>query len=83
MTERNEKTRTQLREIRRHLETHGSIDKPTALRICECERLGARIWDLRHDSIDPMEIETEYHYTENRFGHLVRFAVYHNMNYLR
>ena len=72
----NEQTRSQLREIRRHLLEYGWIDKPTALEICDCDRLGARIWDLRHDPIDPMEIETVTREKRNRLGHTVRFAVY-------
>ena len=76
MTEKNEKTRSQLQAIRKHLRRYGKIDKPTALRICECERLGARIWDLRNDPLDPMDIRTEWRFMTNRFGHLVRYAIY-------
>jgi hypothetical protein len=55
---------------------YGRIDKPTALELCDCDRLGARIWDLRHDPIDPMDIVTDYAEKTNRFGHSVRYAVY-------
>lgn len=72
----NETTGTQLREIRQQLETFGWIDKRTALEICDCDRLGARIWDLRHDPVDPMNIETVIETKQNRFGHPVRYATY-------
>lgn len=72
----NETTRTQLREIRAHLETYGWIDKPKALEICDCERLGARIWDLRHDPAAPMNIKTERVTGKNRFGHPETHAIY-------
>ena len=76
MTLSNERTQSQLRAIRAYLEQHGRIDKPTALAICDCDRLGARIWDLRHDPKDPMEIKTEMKEKTNRFGHLTRYAEY-------
>lgn len=76
MTLNNEQTRSQLREIRRHLLEYGWIDKPTALEICDCDRLGARIFDIRHDPVDPMEIETVMREKTNRFGHTVRYAEY-------
>lgn len=72
----NEMTGTQLREIRHQLETFGWIDKSTALEICDCDRLGARIWDLRHDPVDPMNIETVMKTKLNRFGHTTRYAEY-------
>ena len=72
----NETTGTQLREIRHQLETFGWIDKRTALEICDCDLLGARIWDLRHDPLDPMNIETVRETKKNRFGHAVQYAVY-------
>lgn len=72
----NETTRCQLRAIRAQLETEGWIDKPTAMALCDCDRLASRIHDLRSDPIDPMEIQTEYRTKTNRFGHTVRYAVY-------
>ena len=66
----------QLRAIREHLLQTGWIDKPTALMICDCDRLGARIWDLRHDPIDPLKITTDIRTKTNRFGNTVRYAVY-------
>lgn len=54
----------------------GVIDKPMALTICDCDRLGARIYDLRHDKLDPMNIVTERRQKYNRFGHLTSYAVY-------
>lgn len=72
----NETTRCQLRAIRAQLETEGWIDKPTAMALCDCDRLASRIHELRSDPIDPMEIETVYHTKINRFGHTVKFCSY-------
>ena len=77
MSLHNLATSTQLREIRRYLKKHRWIDKHIALEICDCDRLGARIWDLRNDPLDPMDIETVLETTTNRFGHPVRYARYH------
>lgn len=62
--------------IRAHLMEHGWIDRQTALALCDCDRLGARIWDLRHDTVDPMDIVTDVRVKTNRFGHQTRYAVY-------
>ena len=72
----NEATRNQLAVIRERLETVGWIDRPTALRLCDCDRLSARIWDLRYDLHDPMDIETVTKTKKNRNGNTVRYAVY-------
>lgn len=66
-------TRTQLSIIREHLLTHGEIDKKTALRICDCDRLGARIFDLRNAGMDIITIRKT---KKNRLGHPVSYAVY-------
>ena len=73
----NETTLTQLAIIREHLMEHGSIDKPTALRLCGCDRLGARIWDIRNDTDRPLNIRTERVTKKNALGHYTTFAVYH------
>lgn len=72
----NEMTRSQLAAIRAHLLKHGWIDKPKAFALCDCDRLGARVWDLRHDPVAPMNIVTDYKTKKNRMGHTVRYAVY-------
>lgn len=72
----NETTRSQLAAIRAHLLEHGIIDKPTALEICDCDRLASRIHDLRSDPLDPLDIVTDYRQKVNRFGHKTRYAVY-------
>ncbi len=72
----NDTTQTQLQEIRQQLMTSGWIDKRVALEICDCDRLGARIYDLRHDPVAPMNIETVRETKKNRFGHLVQYDVY-------
>lgn len=73
MTLKNETTRTQLALIREHLLTYGEIDKPTALRLCDCDRLGARVFDLRAQG---MEIKTLRKSKKNRFGHNTSYAIY-------
>lgn len=70
----NEQTINQNAIIRAHLITHGWIDKKTALAICDCERISARIYDLRHKY--DMDIVTERVAGRNRFGHLETHAVY-------
>lgn len=72
----NAQTMTQTAAIREHLLRHGWIDKPTAFAVCDCDRLGARVWDLRHDPVAPMNIVTDYKTKKNRMGHTVRYAVY-------
>jgi len=72
----NETTRTQEAAIRRHLMEYGWIDKPTAMELCDCDRLGARIYDIRHDKDDPLNIVTEQRTKKNRYGHAVNYAVY-------
>ena len=72
----NEDTRTQLHLIREHLLEYGEIDKKTSLMLYDCERLGARIWDLRHDPEEPMHIVTVRVTKKNRLGHPTTYAVY-------
>lgn len=42
-------TPSQCKSIREYLETYGSITPMDALNLFGCFRLGARIYDLRHD----------------------------------
>ena len=70
----NKTTITQNAIIRAHLLTHGWIDKKTALAICDCERISARIYDLRHEY--GMDIVTDLVTGKNRFGHSETHAVY-------
>lgn len=72
----NETTRTQLQAIRRQLETEGWIDRDKSRELCECDRLGARIWDLKHDPVAPMNIQTVMRKKKNRFGHTTNYAEY-------
>lgn len=65
--------RTQLAIIREHLLSYGEIDKKTAMRICECDRLGARIYDLRTAGMDIITVRKS---KKNRFGHNTIYAVY-------
>lgn len=48
--------------VLRWLRTHGSIEPLTALREIGTFRLGARIWDLRHEGFD---IETTIFETQS------------------
>lgn len=73
----DETTKTQEEAIRKHLLKYGWIDKRVALHICDCDRLGARIWDIRHDPVSPMKIETVKRGKKNRYGHIARYAEYH------
>lgn len=75
-TLKNNTTASQLAAIRKHLRRYRKIDVRTAREQYGCERLGARIWQLRHDPLDPMEIVTDYAEGTNRYGHHVRYAVY-------
>lgn len=72
----NETTKSQNKAIRSHLLRFGEIDKKTAIAICDSERLGARIWDIRHDEDLPLDIETVRVTKKNRFGHPTTYAVY-------
>lgn len=72
----NETTRSQLRDIRRHLETKGYIDRDTALQLYECDALRSRISDLRHDPVSPMNIETVWKTKKNKYGHTTNYASY-------
>ena len=72
----DETTRTQKKAIKEHLLVFGEIDKPTAIEICDCDRLGARIYDLRNDPDDPLPITTRRVTKKNRFGHPTTYAVY-------
>lgn len=47
MTDQTKKT--QKEQILEHLEAHGSITPLEAQKLYGCMRLGARIWDLKHE----------------------------------
>ena len=70
----NETTRCQCAAIINQLLTDGWIDRDKALEICDCERLPARIWDLRHKY--GMNIKTDSVIKKNRFGHRESHALY-------
>ncbi len=56
-----------------HLQHHGSITPLEAEANYGIMRLGARIWDLRHDGY---HIVTETETRKNRFGVLTSYARY-------
>ena len=59
--------------ILKHLQKFGAIDPMVALRDYGCMRLGARIWDLRHDGHNIKA--TTVHY-KNKFGQAKHYSVY-------
>ena len=56
-----------------YLKAHGSITPLEALNELGCYRLGARIWDLRHDG---HTIITEMEHGVDRHGEPMRYARY-------
>ena len=70
-------TMTQEACIREWLMEHRQIDRPTALRLCGCDRLGARIFRLRNDPKRPMNLRTERVKKISMFGNTTTVAVYH------
>lgn len=66
-------TESQCKMILFYLKERGSITAKEARSLCQCERLAARINDLRRKGI-PIKTETKT-YT-NKHGYLVRYAVY-------
>ena len=56
-----------------HLKSHGSITTKEAREICQCERLAARISDLRRMGY-PIKTQTKTYM--NKHDRLVRYAVY-------
>ena len=56
-----------------HLKSKGSITTKEAREICQCERLAARIADLKRNGIP---IKTEMNTYINKHGVPVRYAVY-------
>lgn len=59
--------------ILRHMERFGSVTALEAMQEYGIMRLGARIWDLRHEGHD---ITSELVTGKNRFGDATHFAVY-------
>ena len=59
--------------ILRHLEDQGSITQWEAIRDYGIMRLGARIWDLKHDGHN---IVTERETSVNRYGERTAYARY-------
>ena len=60
MTERE----NQCRQILRYMEDVGPITQRIASREIDCDRLGARIWDLKHDGV-PVQDGWEYKLDES------------------
>lgn len=66
-------TDTQCKMILFYLKERGSITAKEARSLCQCERLAARINDLRKLGI-PIKTETKTYINKN--GYPVRYAVY-------
>lgn len=66
-------TESQCKMILFWLKEKGSINAKEARSLCQCERLAARINDLRRKGI-PIKTETKYY--KNKQGYPVRYAVY-------
>ncbi len=57
--------KSQKEQILAYIEEHGSITPLEAQRLYGCMRLGARIWDLRHDGYNIVSVIVE---VETRTG---------------
>lgn len=64
---------TQAERVLRHLKDFGSITPVEALAEYGVMRLGARIWDLKHEGHD---IVTEREEGRNRYGERTAYARY-------
>lgn len=67
-------TRTQNREILKHLEKGGTVTQTEAYHLFGCTRLSGRIFDLRKDGHD---IQARWESGVNRLGHLSRWKRYY------
>lgn len=68
------KRKTQKDRIKAHLKQYGKIDDMQAYTRYGIRRLGARIFELRHDELLPIEtIQTK---GKNRYGEKVTYATY-------
>ena len=66
-------TESQCKMILLYLKERGSITSKEARSLCQCERLAARISDLRKMGI-PIKTDTKTYI--NKHGYPVRYAVY-------
>ena len=64
---------TQCERVLQYMQDFGSINPMQALGDLGCYRLGARIWDLRHDG---HRITRRMVAAKNRYGERVRYAEY-------
>lgn len=64
---------TQKDGVLRHLKRYGKITDVQAFNNYGIRRLGARVWDLRHDGV---KIRTQLTTAPNRFGERTTFATY-------
>lgn len=64
---------TQCERVLKHLEQHETITPMEAIKELGIMRLGARIWDLKHDGHD---IRRTMVTCKNRYGDTVTYAEY-------
>lgn len=64
---------TQCDRVLRYMQDFGTINPMQAMEDLGCYRLGARIWDLRHDG---HHITRRMVTGKNRYGETVSFAEY-------
>ena len=57
-------TEAQAKQILHYMESGNSITDAIARDLFSCSRLGARIWDLRHNGV-PVQDEFEYKLDDN------------------
>ena len=74
MTDKSAKAMNQKKAILEHLQKYGRITDAEAFTAkMKCRRLGARIYDLRHEGYN---IITDKGESVNEFGHRVCYAIY-------
>lgn len=65
---------TQCERVLEHLKTYGSITPLEAQERYGIMRLGARVWELRHEN--GVKIRKETKTEKNRYGEMTHFANY-------
>lgn len=73
MTEKSANTINQKELILQYMREKGGITQAEAVKELGCYRLGARIWDLKHDGHLILKVDRE---AETRYGKTARFAEY-------
>lgn len=69
------KNQSQARDILHWLEERGSITPEEARAEFGCMRLGARIWDLRHEGYAIVTESVRFKSRSGRIGHYARYRL--------